>query len=198
MSDLSPKVPASARRSVEGTAQMANALFSSFQKPPVATPEPAPVGLPDAGGTVEPASAMSAAPATEQGSVEPSSPRPRRPAVQRRRRIEADPSSADIASRAGLPRPDSPRLVEPSAYSTKHRAVKIARVQALLRAGDLELLDEIARRSVELTGEETNRSELLRALVEAIDRPAVIEGLASCGTHRARVAFLRARVDQTT
>jgi hypothetical protein len=117
-----------------------------------------------------------------------------------RPRQSSPSSSAGVAtqgSRSGVPRPVRPRLVDASAHATKHRGVRIARIQALLREGDLEVLDEIARQTIEQTGEDTNRSELLRALVEGLDVSGFSEALAGCGTHRQRVALIADRLQGT-
>ena len=185
--------------------------------PAVAAPEPsaspteAPVAVPSATAAAAPAAAAAAtiAPATDTrtrpraSSGSPASPEPTRAARgagERSPRPSTPPSrpasrpAAPGSEVARPPRPSRPRLVEPTPYATKHRDVRSARIQALLRESDLDVLDEVSRLTQDQTGEETNRSELLRALVEALAAAGVTEELAECGTHRARVAFLADRL----
>lgn len=203
------------RRSAVEPGAMTSALFSSFTQPApapadpgteppaaaaapaaVEPPAPAPVGAgAGRGPSAAPAAAETRAhPAAGRAAVDqpprPAPARPARPAAPPRR--PAPTADAEGPARPG--RPGRPRLVEPTAYATKHREVKIARVQTLLREGDLHVLDELARLTEADTGEDTNRSELLRALVEAVDASGIAEELAGCGTHRQRVAFLAARL----
>lgn len=183
--------------------------------PAVAAPEPsaspteAPVAMPSATAAAAGAAAATIAPATDTRtrptalSGSPASPEPTRAARgagERSRRPSTPPSrpasrpAAPGSEVARPPRPSRPRLVEPTPYATKHRDVRSARIQALLRESDLDVLDEVSRLTQDQTGEETNRSELLRALVEALAAAGVTEELAECGTHRARVAFLADRL----
>lgn len=204
-----PDQPAgSARRraAVEPSA-MTSALFSSFTQPTPAPepPAPAPAGVePPAsapGGAA--AGQKPAVAATAEAQARPAAPRekvdqPARLAATRAARSAGPtrraPPAADVDGPARPGRPGRPRLVEPTAYATKHREVNVARVQTLLREGDLNVLDELGRLTLAATGEDTNRSELLRAFVEAVDVSGVAEELAGCGTHRQRVAFLAARL----
>lgn len=212
------------RRSPEQATGLANNLFRSFTAPqppadqpvsdapelpaaeagPIAAPEVAPIGPTPTGDSsvsedAGTATAMERAPAARPAVEGPPAERALRPATTRRSGVRP-PAAARTAvqtpeeGRARPPRPSRPRLVDPTVYATKHRNVQTARIQALLRGGDLDVLDEVARRTLDLTGEDTNRSELLRALVEGLDQAGVSDEFAKCGTHRQRVAFLAERL----
>lgn len=122
------------------------------------------------------------------------------------REAAPQPDLAAVREAAGPPgaeperaAPRRPRLGT-SGRPTKHQGVKVGRTAVLLRESDLDVLDRVAGETFARTGEEANRSELLRALVEAVAVADVAGELAECATHRARVAFLadRLRVGRPT
>lgn len=92
------------------------------------------------------------------------------------------------------PRPRGPRLAEASEQPRKHVGVRVARVNVYLREPDLSVLDRVSTETQDATGEVVSRSDLLRALVEGLGDSGVGAELATCGTHRERVAFLANRL----